>query len=127
MNPSTRPNPSQTRPGRVGWHAPDPYPSTRPDPSIGTGRSGTGRVASLSNPTTHIHTRPAGRVADKEHYLMSRIDLDALYLTVACPTCKAPVATACTVRRTNDPDRTAHLARQDKAVRRQHREQEVTR
>jgi len=35
---------------------------------------------------------------------------------VPCPVCKAPTGDACTVRR-GPPDRTTHLARQDRAVR----------
>ena len=43
------------------------------------------------------------------------VTLDRLYLTVTCPTCWAGPGTPCTIRR-GPPDRTTHLARQDRAV-----------
>lgn len=43
-------------------------------------------------------------------------DLEALYLTEACPTCEAAPSVPCTIRRRHDT-RTTHLARQDRAAR----------
>lgn len=89
MNPSTRPDPSHTRPGRVGWCVPEQYPSTRPDPSIGTGRTGTGLVHQPDNHQQHIQTRPAGRVRT-EGVVTTMNPQD-----VICPWCRAPVGAPC--------------------------------
>jgi len=51
---------------------------------------------------------------------MTPTALDRLFLTVPCLTCSADPGTPCTIRR-GPPDRTTHLARQDRAVRAEQR------